>query len=650
MYQSFAGKLKKQSFLFFVTLLVFSFFYVTTQQAPGSSDTYWHLSVGREIAGEGKIPTTDSFVYGPREKDFISTEAYAELLYFRLVSAFGLNSIYALRLVIGLGIIILLYLTFRKITTEDIIINAVLAVVGYTIAVRLLLDRPESLSFLFIAITNFICLNYFLTKKVTYFSYILPVVFLLWPQTHPYSIVGLMLVIFWGCIFLFEGFRNQTKTVYPFKITFLLIVSSIFSIVQYKQTFYALNTVSEPLVQNITEFMTVFQRLKAIKYGFLSQVPIEIYVFLAVLVVFIFLFLTMLKSKEKTIVCIITSAFYLILYVSAFRYLRQIPLVVILSSPWILYMYKTYAIDSIKNMGKYVFSGIYLLTISLALGSILLGHVIQSRHFWRFIQNNEGQSIAVRNLNWNTEFPYTIPDVINSNISSKRILTFQIWNNYFIWSVPGAKTFSDSLWDYRTAGDLKDEETLNAGIGNWQELIKTYNIDTVVNSQYDSIFDNLTPVYTLSNWKLVYINSDAAVYAREDVIKKLPVDLSKIQAQYAYYPLNLSFDIKDQDQAVKQLQDLLAYDNKNAFARSQLILYLLNNKNDIDAATKLTIQSRNLIPKDPIFSFYMAAIYTRGNKCNLALDFAREMKQKSYGDFNFTQSANAELSKCSMSL
>ena len=210
-----------------------------------------------------------------------------------------------------------------------------------------------------------------------------------------------------------------------------------------------------------------------------------------------------------------------------------------------------------KSILRYIQSAIYAVILGLTIGSIMLGHTLGWRQYWRYNQDLEGNVYAVRNFGWTQQFPPHTPIFILNNLETQHIFTSKLWNNYFIWYLPKAKVFSDSLWDYRTAQDLEDERSISSGTGSWQELLKAHDIDTVVNSQYDSIFDNFTPVHKLPDWKLVYVDSDAVIYARKDIIKKLPVDLSYIQPHKAYYPINLSFDLKDQDEAIKQLQGLI---------------------------------------------------------------------------------------------
>ncbi|KKR50730.1 MAG: hypothetical protein UT84_C0007G0001, partial [Candidatus Curtissbacteria bacterium GW2011_GWA1_40_16] len=142
--------------------------------------------------------------------------------------------------------------------------------------------------------------------------------------------------------------------------------------------------------------------------------------------------------------------------------------------------------------------------------------------------------------------------------------------------------------------------SLSSGQNNWQELLEKYDIDTIINSQPGSYWPVSVPVYTLPNWKLIYANDVAYVYARDDVIKSQPVDLSKINEGLHEA---LQFEDKDAEDAVRQLEKLLEFDPQNAFARSQLAIYFL--KTDSERAKTISEESRQIYPKNPLFNLIL---------------------------------------------
>ncbi len=633
---------KKIDLLLIAFLLILSIFFISSHIAPGSTDAYWHLAVGRQVWQEKKVVQEDKFIYGSQNHYFTSVEWLSGLITYALVKTASVNSIYVLRVSIGLAILLIVYSTNQLFNLKKSLNYAAILLLAYVLPSRLSLDRPENFSLLFVAAINFFGFYYLTRRKITYFFLTLPVIFLLWPNLHVYVPIGIFLLVAWLLIYFLSFLEDHTKIAELRSISIIVSLSALMAVIQFRRFIFFLFTPSFAKF-SVGEQVSIFSRLNEIKINFLNQVPFEIYVYFFVSVVFFIIstiFILKKNFKLSNLCVLLMGAFITILPAI---YFRLIALESILVIPVALYLL---SLTGLKDKTvTYISNSVLAFLTFIILISIFIGHPLGWRQYWRYYQNNQGDYIGVRNFSWTAQFPKSISENINKNLYSKRIITSKIWSNYLIWMLPGVKTFSDAQWTFRTEDDFKDEQNLNGGTNNWEELLKKYNIDTVVNSQYDSIIDNFTPVYQLPNWKLAYVDSNAVIYARNDVIKNLPVNLSKIHPEQAYIPFNLSFDPKDEE-AANQLRALLRYDDKNSFARSQLILYEMNYQNDLENAKKLTLESKLLIPQDPIFSYFMTAIYARENKCDLALSFAKEMKQKSFGDINFSQAANTELAKC----
>ena len=152
-----------------------------------------------------------------------------------------------------------------------------------------------------------------------------------------------------------------------------------------------------------------------------------------------------------------------------------------------------------------------------------------------------------------------------------------------------------------------------------------------------------TPVYNLPNWKLIYVDSVFALYARNDVIKSIPVDLSLVQPELS---TDLKFKPENETAAVGQLQKLMQFDPQNAFARNQLIYYY--TQKDLTRAKNQAEESKKLIPKDPTFSAQLAAIYAKQNNCQQANEFAKEAVAKSFNHIIIKDNLNRNLQNCNL--
>ena len=119
------------------------------------------------------------------------------------------------------------------------------------------------------------------------------------------------------------------------------------------------------------------------------------------------------------------------------------------------------------------------------------------------------------------------------------------------------------------------------------------------------------------------------------------MDLSSIHLNLPDFQ---KFNPEDEKTAIEQLENLKRFENKNAFAREQLIFYYLQK--DISKAQQLAIESRSLIPKNPHFSLYLAQIAVDNKQCSQAKEYAKEAKDKSFGNFSIELPLQKVYQKC----
>src|SRR3989338_8770119 len=112
-----AAKLQQNLLIIFTFILIAVFF---VRVVSPTTDTYWHLSIGRLIWETKHIPFQDPFVYGPANNHFISTEWLAGLIFYGVVKAFGLNGLTLLRLIISLAALFFLYQTLSLIIKSQL--------------------------------------------------------------------------------------------------------------------------------------------------------------------------------------------------------------------------------------------------------------------------------------------------------------------------------------------------------------------------------------------------------------------------------------------------------------------------------------------------------------------------------------------------
>ena len=628
----------KLNFALIGVFLVISFFFV--RAVTTSDDTYWHLSIGREVAQTKRIPTTDTFIYGPADKNLNSVEWLSSLFTFSLVSTFGQNGLLIQRVILAVAITFILYKTLKLITANQLLIYASLFT-NLFVAGNRFKDRPEIFSYLILSFVNYCFIYYFIKRKLPTTIYLLPVAFLLWPNVHPYTIFGVAIVGFWCTLWLAEKYFFKKENRDLNKLVLVSAVSIIASVIQYKRFFVFLES-GKLASHGLTEFAPLISELaRSHGYDFFNQITYYIYFYLIIIVLYLALLIPFVKKNLREPLKFTPYLFYFMLLLLPFKAFRLISLLFPLSYPLFLML----LVPNLKE-NKYTDIAIKIFLIIAAyfvIASALQAKIIGNREYQQLIISQaDKKPVAIINYVWDNSMPDKIIELIKSDLATKRIYTSVSWNNYFIWKLPQAKVFADALFYNMVDIDYENQKNIESGTNNWQDLIKEFDIDTFVVPTTYFTFD--TPLQNLDNWQLVYIDRTAKLYARRDVIKNPKFDLSTIHPEMLTTD-DLKFKEEDEQKATQELKKMLEFDPKNGFARSQLILYYFK-KNDLEKAQKLIEDSRQILPKDPYFSLYLVTLAAKQNNCVQAQNYLQEANDKSYGDFFIKLRASDYFSPC----
>lgn len=625
----------------FILLVLFIKIYLPAAPA----DTYYHLAVGRQIYQEKKIPTEDNFIYAPQDKHITSTEWLSGLIFFLFVKYFGLNGLYISRIIFASITLYFLFKSIKIFTSNTYIACATIIFSGYLLAYRFN-DRPEIFSFAFLSIINYTCLNYLFKNKLSKLIFVFPLIFLLWPNLHAFIVLGLLIFMFFVGIFILNKnkFKKESKYNLFFGIFFLC---TAISYLQFQKFLFGFN--GQGVSKLLTEMFSIpyyfeyygFYAISAI-YNVLYFIYFTFYTLLTFLYLTVKLRIFIKKSPRKfpPPTELLLIIFYGLVLASPFKFIRLIPMAVMLTLPiFVMIIRKTplLRLKNIKQFDKSICAALLVFIFSLTFFSD------QTNRIYQNLQIKISPKKVKVSSDWGTVFPAEIPPIINKYLNSKHIFASNYLNSYFIWTVPSAQVYSDVVFETSTTKTITDEIKIGEGTSNWTDLLKDYDIDTIVNKIGDGGFGALTPVYTLKDWKLVYVTIYNAVYAREDVIKSLPVDLSAIHPEFV---TDFKFKIEDEKTAVDQLKKLLEFDTANDFARAQLILYYRDN--DIEQAKTLATQSKELHPKIPWYSYFLASISARQKNCKEANKFGKEAIIISKNDFhvkNLVQKVTSECNK-----
>ncbi len=170
---------------------------------PGSShisifegDTWFHILVGEDILATHTWPTTDSYSFTVRGNDSMAYEWLGDVVMARAARLGGLTALTALLVGLAATLMLLLYYYCYLRSGNTKAAFAACAVLLPLAAVCFSL-RPQLLGYSFLLIT-LICLEHFRQGRRKAL-WVLPGLFLLWVNTHPTFMFGLLvLALYWA--------------------------------------------------------------------------------------------------------------------------------------------------------------------------------------------------------------------------------------------------------------------------------------------------------------------------------------------------------------------------------------------------------------------------------------------------------------------
>ena len=186
--------------LLFTLLVVFSWHSLTSI----NQDIGRHLKLGEIIWQTKQVPTTNLFSYTEPDDPFINHHWLSEVWFYGLDQWVGLKGLIIFKVVVLVAVLgLLLYALSPLISSPTLLFSTFLGIM----LIRERTDvRPEIFSYLFLAF--FLCASYrfkYLSEKK--WLYWLPLVQLLWVNTHIYFILGAAILTF----LLIDAFANHHR-------------------------------------------------------------------------------------------------------------------------------------------------------------------------------------------------------------------------------------------------------------------------------------------------------------------------------------------------------------------------------------------------------------------------------------------------------
>lgn len=173
-------------------------FMASSYKISGDDDLFWHLATGRYIVENKVVPDKDVFGHITSGTEWIPFEWGWDILTYGLYNIGGYNAILVFRSLAFCFIFLVLYLLLRKFKINSFLSIAALFFLLASIMDRLS-PRPHILTYIFFVLLLYILLSYRYINREKYSKYLyaVPVIFLLWANSHMGVLAGgLILFIF----------------------------------------------------------------------------------------------------------------------------------------------------------------------------------------------------------------------------------------------------------------------------------------------------------------------------------------------------------------------------------------------------------------------------------------------------------------------
>jgi hypothetical protein len=185
-----------------VALLVAGVF-VARRDFNVDPDVWWHLKIGEDILRTHHWPTVDPYSFTVAGQPWFPAEWLGDVLFAAVDRIGGLQGLEALLILLGASIVVALY-AFSTLRCGNSKAGFVASAALMVLATASFSLRPQMLGFLFLVVTLLVLERY--RQGKTLGVWFLPVLFLLWANTHGSFVAGITAIaVYWvGGLFAFR--------------------------------------------------------------------------------------------------------------------------------------------------------------------------------------------------------------------------------------------------------------------------------------------------------------------------------------------------------------------------------------------------------------------------------------------------------------
>lgn len=155
-------------------------------------DFWWHIAAGRNILQTGTVPGTDPFgVYdaaNPWGQTVLKSQWLGQVLLYSVYRWFDIDGVIFFRAGILTACLLIVYLRCRLAAASTVFSFALTALAGLAI-LHHTGERPQLFSFLYMSLV-FLLLDGFMRSGKRWLVYFIPLVMLVWSNTHAGAVLG----------------------------------------------------------------------------------------------------------------------------------------------------------------------------------------------------------------------------------------------------------------------------------------------------------------------------------------------------------------------------------------------------------------------------------------------------------------------------
>ncbi len=497
--------------------LFFSVGFIFLSQTVWDYDFWWHIATGRYIVETGHLPQSDPFsftsilpensnLYPDRERFILSQYWLAQIISYLLYNKFGPMGIGALRTILLLGS---LYVMFRALRSRGVYpyINFLALFLASCNLLRFSGDRPV-LYTISLSVVCFVMVDEYIRKRSRAF-YILPVLMLVWANLHGGFIMGAAIILVFAMaeaikmLFKRSGFSTREKVIF-FSVIFIALGASGINPNGFFGFQIAFSNEFAPFYSGIQEYESPFYAYK------MQFAPLD-YAYLTALFLFPVVLLLRNKKFNRThlilLLCLAAGS------VSAGRYTVYYGLIasLVLGNELSLWLKEHEDRILIKQSHLNAVFSIVMLASSLLFLSA---------------QANR-DAFKMKESAWTV--PKAAADFIQKNHIKGNMLNDMASGGYLDWRLyPEVKTFVDTralnltvmkeyTWMMKAMVSINSESLPAGKTPLWKRLLKNYNINLIVFSPVD-VYGNILPLFFMlledDSWVPVSAQVMAVVFVK----------------------------------------------------------------------------------------------------------------------------------------